>query len=302
MRLLTIDRGTETCAGVVVGDAVLDLCAALPDWRPASAWAVLNGGEAAVNAVRALVESHRFDGAMVSALADVRCAAPLPQPGLIMATGYQTSNFRAAYKDGAQTPQEPSGMPKPAGCVIGPDAPIVLPAWMPDKVDFEGELAAVIGRPCNNVSVAEAMKYVAGYTIVNDVSARDNYPVEEANPRGDAAERVARLGKSLPSFCPLGPMIVTADEIVDPTDLTLTTTVNGETMQEARMDGLIHTIAELVAYFARWFPFRPGDVITTGSPPGCGIERKPQVFLKDGDVVSVTVDKIGTLTNPVVAS
>jgi 2-keto-4-pentenoate hydratase/2-oxohepta-3-ene-1,7-dioic acid hydratase in catechol pathway len=198
---------------------------------------------------------------------------------------------------GVPIPRHPVGFIKSSHAVIGPGAPIVLPQEFPDMVDLEGEFAFVLGRACHRVGAGEALDYVAGYTIVNDVSAR-NW-VEEFLASKDPFFNI--LGKQLPTFCPMGPALVTPEEVPDPHGLDLTTTLNGEVMQSANTRDLLFTVADLIAFYSRWYAFQPGDVITTGSPPGVGYGRDPKVFMKPGDVVSVTIDRLGTLSNAVVA-
>lgn len=194
--------------------------------------------------------------------------------------------------------EEPKAFIKNVNCVVGPDTAIVLPPQCPDMVDFEGEFSIVFGVPCHNVSEAEAMATVAGYTIINDVSARDW--VKSFTKTGDPD--VNRMGKQLPTFCPMGPAIVTSDEIADPHDITLTTTLNGKVMQSAHTSDLIWTIPALISYFSRWYPFQPGDILTTGSPAGVGYGREPKVFMRPGDEVAITVTGVGTLRNKIVAA
>jgi 2-keto-4-pentenoate hydratase/2-oxohepta-3-ene-1,7-dioic acid hydratase in catechol pathway len=155
------------------------------------------------------------------------------------------------------------------------------------------------------VSEADAMDYVAGYTIANDVSARDWVgPVFAAEKPFDAISAWDRnlLGKQLPTFCPCGPVITTKDEIVDPHDLQMTTRLNGEVMQSSKTDDLIFNLPQIISYFSKYYRFSPGDIVTTGSPPGVGAGRKPPVFMKPGDVVEVEIEGIGTLSNPIAAA
>jgi 2-keto-4-pentenoate hydratase/2-oxohepta-3-ene-1,7-dioic acid hydratase in catechol pathway len=166
--------------------------------------------------------------------------------------------------------------------------------WDPNetaKVDWEVELAVVIGKRAYRISEESVFDYVVGYTVCNDVSARDLQ-----SERGDQWIR----GKSLDTFCPLGPCIVTKDEIADPHNLKLRTIVNGQTMQDSNTSELLFKIPHLVSYLSRAFTLLPGDVIITGTPPGVGMGKKPPIFLKHGDVVSVEIDGIGKLTNPCV--
>ena len=171
-------------------------------------------------------------------------------------------------------------------------------------IDFEGEFCFVFGRVCHDVSADEAMDHVAGYTIANDVSARDWVPeFFGADGKFDAIHAWERniMGKQLPSFTPCGPVMTTADEIADPHDLQVTTRLNGEVMQSTKTDDLIFKLPEMISYFSKWYYFRPGDIVTTGSPAGVGFGRDPKVFMKPGDVVEVEIEGVGTLSNPLVA-
>jgi 2-keto-4-pentenoate hydratase/2-oxohepta-3-ene-1,7-dioic acid hydratase in catechol pathway len=200
--------------------------------------------------------------------------------------------------DQAHAPEHPHAFIKNANAVIGPGEPIRLPAQCPDMVDFEGEFSIVIGRACHNVTAKQAKRFIGGYTLINDVSARNWNPAIGTPPDWE----LIHMGKQLPSFCPLGPAVVTAEEIADPDNVRLVTRLNGQVMQDANTSDLVFPIAEIIAYFSRWYPFSPGDVITTGTPSGVGFARKPPVFLKAGDVVAVSADPMGELANPVVAS
>ena len=205
---------------------------------------------------------------------------------------------------GAPIPEEPTWFVKVPSSVTGPGEPIRLPADHGEMVDWEGEFSLVIGRPCHQVGRVEAMDYVAGYTIVNDVSARD-WVGPALDPEQTPLEAIMAWGKNIagkqyPSFTPMGPALVTADEIEDPHDLRLITKVNGEVMQDAHTSDLIFRVDELIAYLSQWHALQPGDVITTGSPSGVGFARDPKVFLRDGDLVEISVTGVGTLSNPVV--
>ena len=171
-------------------------------------------------------------------------------------------------------------------------------------VDWEAEFSLVIGRTCFDVSPDEALDYVAGYTLINDVSARDRVAdflgatgVHAMKGFIIGSEMV--LGKQFPSFCPMGPCIVTKDELADPGNVDLTTTVNGEVMQSANTRDLIHSVSVTLSYFSQWYRFQPGDILTTGSPSGIGYAQNPQRFLRAGDVVEVRVPQIGAMRNVV---
>jgi len=202
---------------------------------------------------------------------------------------------------------DPIGFIKNSAAVCATGDDILLPKSAPDMVDWEGEFACVIGKTCHAVSPEEALDYVAGYTLINDVSARDGL-VEFLTPSGDAPLEVFNrgsftvLGKQYPTFCPMGPCIVTKDELPDPGNVDLWTTVNGKVMQSANTRNLIHNLATTVSYFSRFYRFEPGDIISTGTPAGVGVGRKPPVFLKTGDVVEVSSPQIGVLRNVVSGS
>jgi 2-keto-4-pentenoate hydratase/2-oxohepta-3-ene-1,7-dioic acid hydratase in catechol pathway len=184
-------------------------------------------------------------------------------------------------------------MKNPAA-VIGPGEPIVLPECCKDKpqVDFEAELAVVIGRAARNVTAKEALSYVKGYTAANDVSARS----WQKHAGGGQWVR----GKSFDTFCPLGPALITPDEILNPDDLGVSCVLNGETMQESRTSDMIFPVSELIAFLSEDTTLLPNTVILTGTPSGVGFTRRPPVYLKAGDRLETTVEKIGTLGNPVV--
>jgi 2-keto-4-pentenoate hydratase/2-oxohepta-3-ene-1,7-dioic acid hydratase in catechol pathway len=186
-------------------------------------------------------------------------------------------------------PDLPIVFTKAPSSVIGPgDA---IPAWLDEtnSVDYEGELTLVIGPGGRAISKAKALDHIFGYTIVNDVTARTL----------QSAHKQWFLGKSLDGFCPMGPSVVTADEIPDPTKLHLTTKVNGETRQDASVRDLIFDIPTLVETISKRITLEPGDLIATGTPAGVGIGFSPPKYLKKGDVVDVTIEPIGTLSNPV---
>ena len=310
MRLVTIDAAPAAHVGVLLpGGKLLDLARLrheVPAARllPQSVKAILEAGPEALDLVRRFAEEGERHAEALLPFPQTRLLAPVPDPAIVLSTG---SAYRAHLKEmKVAAPTVPSGFLKNAGAITGPEWPIVIPAQAPNMVDYEGEFSCVIGSYCHNVSPEDAMRHVAGYTIVNDVSARD-WVEGLLNQKGSPMEigRAAGLnhmGKQFPTFCPIGPALVTADEIPDPHDLRLTTRLNGEVMQSAHTADLIFKLAETIAYFSRWYRFSPGDIVTTGSPEGVGYARKPQVFMKPGDVISVEVERIGILSNPVVAA
>ena len=220
------------------------------------------------------------------ALAAVRLLAPVPRPGKVIGIGL---NYRDhAAESGQPIPTAPILFPKFANSVIGPGEAIVIPPET-EQPDYEAELGVVIGRTAYRVSEADALSYVAGYTCVNDVSARDL--------QFESTQWM--LGKAIDTFLPCGPWLVTADEIPHPQTLAIRLTLNGQELQSSSTAQMVFGVAELVASLSRTMTLEPGDLIATGTPPGIGLARKPPVWLRDGDVVSVEVEGIGTLTNPV---
>lgn len=189
---------------------------------------------------------------------------------------------------GNAVPDAPLLFLKAPSAVIAHGETITWRADVTAQVDWEGELAVVIGQRGKHIPQEDAPKYIYGYTIGNDVSARD---LQDKEPQWARA-------KSLDTFCPLGPVIVTRADVPDVQALRVKTEVNGEVMQDGSTDQMMHSVNALVSYISQWFTLEPGDVLLTGTPSGVGKGRKPPVFLKDGDTVSVTIDGIGTLTNP----
>jgi len=231
-----------------------------------------------------------------------RLLAPIQNPGMVLSCGMNYYEHLKEMK--TPVPQKPAAFTKSVASIIGPGEPIVLPPSNPAMVDWEGEFSVVIGKPCHRVAAAAALDYVAGYTIVNDVSARDWVaPIfSSTGVMGPIhAWEHNLLGKMFPTFCPMGPALVTRDEVPDPNHLRLTTRLNGKTMQSANTDDLVFNVAQLIEYYSQFYRFLPGDVITTGSPSGVGYGRNPKVFMRAGDVIEVEVEHIGLLRNPVVS-
>jgi 2-keto-4-pentenoate hydratase/2-oxohepta-3-ene-1,7-dioic acid hydratase in catechol pathway len=201
-------------------------------------------------------------------------------------------NYRAhAAETRRPAPEKPLIFLKASTSVIGPQEPIVLPRSAGQEVDFEAELAVVIGRPARRVSVEAAAQHVLGYTCANDVTARD------CQKRLDA--QWARA-KSFDTFCPLGPCLVSPHEF-DPANADIVSTLNGQRMQDSHTSDMFFPVAELICYLSHQFTLLPWTVICTGTPGGVGVARTPPVFLRQGDRVAVTIEGIGTLANPVVA-
>ncbi len=221
-------------------------------------------------------------------LSDVRLHAPLPNPPRVFAIGL---NYRDhAAESGMTLPSAPVVFFKLTTAIIGPGDPIVLPVNS-TQPDYEAEMGFVIGRGGYRLSADEWRDHVYGYTIVNDVSARD---IQFATSQWS-------LSKSFPTFCPIGPAIVTADEIPDPHSLAIGLTIDGVALQSSNTRELIFQIPALIEYLSSITPLLPGDIVSTGTPAGVGLGRTPKRWLKPGETVSVTVEGLGTLTNPVVA-
>ena len=285
MRLATYRGPDGPRLGIVIGpdgsEAVVE--AATLDERATSIEALLRGDvDGLLGDLRAAQEAGVAEGVP---LADVELLAPIARPGKIVAVG---RNYREhAAEEGAAPPATPVLFTKYSSSVTGPGSEIRWRAADTSQVDYEAELGVVIGPRTRDVSVEDALDSVFGYTCLNDVSARDMQAQDGQWVRA----------KSLDTFCPMGPWIVTRDEIPDPGRLAIRCAVNGDVRQDASTAELIHGVAELIAFCSRFFTLEPGDVIATGTPGGVGAFRVPPVFLADGDVVAVSIEGIGTLEN-----
>ncbi|MFJ3922077.1 fumarylacetoacetate hydrolase family protein [Streptomyces sp. NPDC090022] len=306
MRLLTFTTGTTATTddrayggrlGVQEGDLVLDL-AALADHTgadlPGDLPAFIRAGAAARETARLLLDADPVarPARAVHRLEDVTLLAPL-RPGKIIGVGlnyveHVEESSRSLDTD-KELPSRPVLFGKPATAVTGPGAPIRHDGNLTAQLDWECELAVVIGRTAFRVSEADAYGHVFGYSIVNDISARDQ-------------RRSGQwfFSKGQDSYAPFGPVVVTADEIPDPMKLDLSLRVNGVTKQSSNTRHMLFPIARLIADISSGMTLEPGDVIATGSPSGVGAGRVPPEFLRPGDTVEATVEHIGTLTNPVV--
>lgn len=291
MRLLTFLGEAGPCLGALtaVGEGVVDLAAAQQ---------ARTGRPATIGTLRALIEAGPTAWARLAAdlaaadgtpftrpLAGLRLMAPV-QPSKIMAIGLNYLDH--VLEGGRKPPERPVLFAKYPTAVIGPGDAICWEPALSNQIDWEAELAVVIGRTARRVRAEDAYDYIFGYTAANDVTARDIQQGDGQWVRG----------KSLDTFCPLGPWVVTADEIPDPHTLPIRCIVNGEVMQSSNTDQLIFRIPALIEFLSRAFTLLPGDVILTGTPPGVGQYRTPPRYLRDGDVVTVAIDGIGALTNP----
>lgn len=282
MQLVTYERNNQRSTGVLTAAGVVDLPSASHGALPGDMLRLLQGGQSV------LEQTLEVSGAgSPIPLADVQLKAPIAKPGKLLGIGLNYADHAA--EGGRKKPDYPLIFAKTVPVTIGLGEAIQLPP-VSQMVDFEGELAVVIGSLARAVSAQGALNYVAGYTICNDVSARDYQRRSGHTP-----------GKSFETFAPLGPVIVTRDEIPDPHLLDIRTVVSGQEMQRSNTKHLIFQIPYLIEYLSHIFPLEPGDVITTGTPSGVGAYREPPRFLKAGDTVRIEVEGIGVLENPVVA-
>ena len=309
MKLVTFVKSGEERLGLLAGDTVIDPLLAgthLPLF--ANALAFIKSGAAGLDAAKAILADPP-KGAMI-ALKDVRLAAPI-RPATILCSG---SNYRDHNAEKANTPisgKEPEFFVKTADCVVGPNEPIIFDERFSKKIDCETELAVVIGKPGRFIETARALEHVFGYTIVNDVTARDRQV--RRTPEGMTWYELGS-GKAFDSGAPLGPCIVTADEIGDPQNLKVISRINGELRQSSNTSNMIWTCAELIHFFSRNFTLKPGMVIITGTPAGTawsadkelggkGVTQPGLVpatrYCLPGDIVECEVEKIGVLRNPI---
>ena len=247
------------------------------------------GGASMLEYIERGRSADRLPGGETVALSGARLHAPVDRPGKIIGIGLNYADH--AEETGAQAPEKPIVFAKYPNTVAGPGEAIRVPP-ITEQVDYEAELAVVIGRPARNVSEEEALDYVFGYMNCNDVSSRDLQFSE-----GGQWTR----SKSIDTFCPLGPYLVTADEVPDPQALSIRSIVNGEVMQDGTTSNMIFPVANLISFLSTGMTLMPGDVIATGTPAGVGFARDPKVFLKAGDEVTIEIEGLGTLTNPVEA-
>jgi 2-keto-4-pentenoate hydratase/2-oxohepta-3-ene-1,7-dioic acid hydratase in catechol pathway len=316
MKLVTYEVAKQARLGVVEGEYVVDVESALArftrgrvgDTRLQSAVGVIRkAGAAPRNMLDLLGRGERYRNALgrltrhlaetlagpkapkglFTPLKSARLRAPIARPGKITCIGLNYADH--AREQGIEPPAQPIYFLKSANTICGPGDAITLPPNS-TQVDYEAEFVVVLGKPGRRIPEARAYDYVAGYMIMNDVSARDM----------QFGDKQWYRGKSCDTFAPTGPWIVTRDEVPDPHNLRISLALNGQTMQDSNTQNLVFKVPFLVSYLSQSATWEVGDLISTGTPPGVGVFQKPPVFLKPGDTVSITVEKIGTLTNPVV--
>ena len=279
MRLASFSFEDTVRVGVVVGDEVVDLYLAEPE-VPTDMSAFLALGDEG----RVMAEMAVERGGNRRPLSDVQLLAPVPRPQKFLAVGLNYGDHIA--ETGAQTPRMPTIFTKQVSCVQRPGGGIEIPLAS-KNVDYEGELGIVIGESCRHVSADEAASVIAGYTIVNDVSVRD---FQRHTPQ-------FTMGKSFDTHGPVGPVIVTSDELGDPHALDIQTRVNGELRQDSNTKHLIFNCYDIVEYVTQAMTLNPGDIIATGTPSGVAAAMTPPRWLAAGDTVAITIAGIGTLEN-----
>jgi acylpyruvate hydrolase len=314
MRLVTYQHEGQSRSGAQLDELIIDLNRAYntavkhignEDELAVAAMRVppdmtdlLRGGDASLRAAQQALDFVRSQlkekdntleqQGIVYALESVSLLQPVLRPGKVICLGL---NYRDHAKEaGMAIPEYPVLFHKVAGSLIGHNQPVVVPRSS-SKIDFEGELTIIIGRRGKYIAEHEALSYIAGYTIGNDVSARDlQFRTSQWT-----------TGKMLDTFGPLGPALVTRDEVPDPNALHIKTTLNGQVMQDGNTAEMIFRVPFIVSYISEIVTLEPGDVILTGTPAGIGNTRTPPVFMKPGDTVSVEIERLGVLTNPLVA-
>jgi 2,4-didehydro-3-deoxy-L-rhamnonate hydrolase len=280
MKLVTFaHRDGEAHAGVLDGDGVACLSEA---GLAASVMEVVQGGGAALARIRGgLADAPRYPLAAVALRAPIR-------PGKVLCSGI---NYRghAEENPNAKMPDEPFFFAKLPSSVVGPEDPVEKPART-QQLDYEVEFSAVIGRPLHKATEEEVMPAVFGYTLLNDISARDV----------QFKDSQITLGKNFAGFAPIGPCIVTADALPHPDRVALRTRLNGRTLQDGNTSDWLFPLPRLIAFLSQVMPLVPGDIVTTGTPAGVGVFRKPQVFMQAGDVVEIEAEGVGVLRTPIV--
>jgi 2-keto-4-pentenoate hydratase/2-oxohepta-3-ene-1,7-dioic acid hydratase in catechol pathway len=282
MQLVTLQREGYTEPAVIDGDEIIGLRKAGFE----TMLQVIAEGEDGLDKVRRWAYDPPAGERHEAATAPL--AAPIARPHKIICIGL---NYRDHAEESKMAiPETPTVFSKYSTSVIGPGAAIVLPKNS-SKPDYEAEFAVVIGKGGRHVAEQDWRDHVFGYTVINDVSARDF----------QMATSQWMIGKTFDTFCPMGPKIVTADEIEDPHNLRISLSINEEILQDSNTRNLIFGVPKLIAYLSSVFTLEPGDIISTGTPAGVGFARKPPRWLRPGDVVTVTVEGVGILVNPVVA-
>lgn len=282
MKLVTFANGGTDHVGAIAGDTIVDLTAA---GVATSMLDMIEGGAAKLDKARRAIDAN---GRTVP-LATAKLKTPVPRPGKVLCSGI---NYRSHAEENpnAVMPKYPHFFAKVSTAIAGPDDEIEAPEAT-KTMDYEVEFAAVIGRRLTRPSEAEVMPAIFGYTLLNDVSARDV----------QFADNQITTGKNFDRFAPIGPCIVTADEMADPGHVALRTRLNGKLMQDGTTADWLFPLPRLISYLAGIMTLEPGDIVATGTPAGVGYFQKPQVFMKPGDEVEIEAEGIGVLRNRIVA-
>ena len=293
MRLVMFLKEKLPRAGVIDGEDIVDINANDRS-LPTTLKGILEAN--ALSLVKKLLKSKKHRSPFKKA----KLLPPISNPGLLLSVGMNYHEHLKEMK--TPVPEKPAAFTKSVASIIASGEPILLPPSHPSMVDWEGEFTVVIGKGGHRIPAAKALDHVAGYTLANDVSARD-WVTAIFQSQGIMGPIHAwehnLLGKMMPTFCPMGPCIATRDEIPDPANVKIQTRLNGQVMQDANTDDLVFSVVKLIEYYSQFYRFMPGDCITTGSPSGVGFGRNPKVFMKAGDVVEVEVKEIGVLRNPI---
>lgn len=272
MKLARLKAGTQTVLASVKGEGATPL--------------TLDTGESWVDPLRVWLDGDRdTNSSSVIAMSETDVLAPVRAPQKIIGVGLNYKDHAA--EQGKSLPASPMLFNKSPGAIVGPEQDIVFSKSDSIQVDYEAELAVVIGKRARRVATVDAMSYVLGFTACNDVTARD----------AQNADGQFFRAKSFDTFCPIGPWIVTVDEIPDPTSMAVRCRVNGEVRQDGNTSNMIFPVDYVVSYASRFMALEPGDVICTGTPAGVGHGRNPPAYLADGDVVEVEVEGVGILRN-----
>ncbi len=280
MKLISFKHQQQNKIGAVIDNEVVD--ASRHSDLPGNMIDFLAQGEKALAKLQTLIDA----GSGRLPLDQIELLAPVPRPGKFL--GISLNYADHIGETGLEWPEYPTFFTKQSTCVIGPGQAIQIPV-VSEKVDYEGELAFVIGKRCKHVAAERAADVIAGYTIVNDVSVHD----------WQIRSPTWMLGKSFDTHGPMGPWLVTADEIPDPHNLQLETWVDDERRQQANTGQMLFNCYEMIAYLSQAMTLEPGDVIATGTPSGVGVKMKPRGYLKSGQRVRIVIEKIGELQNPV---
>jgi 2-keto-4-pentenoate hydratase/2-oxohepta-3-ene-1,7-dioic acid hydratase in catechol pathway len=296
MKLVTYTNGAENRLGAMLDDKIVDLNRASGGKLPTDMIAFLVAGEDAMQLARTTLDAARAAGSagasatgviMSVGVAGTQLVAPVPRPGKVLAIGL---NYRDhAEETSAEIPKRPVVFSKMPTCITGPGAPVHMPK-VSTSVDWEGELCFVIGKRGRHIAAADAMAHIAGFCNGNDISVRD----------WQFHSPTWMMGKGFDTHGPIGPWLVTKDEVGDVNNLDVKTWVNDELVQNSNTKHLIFDIGAIVEYLSAAFTLEPGDIVFTGTPAGVGVARKPPRFMKAGDVTRVEIGNLGVLENPII--